>query len=66
MPQHQIQDEKECLRRVVEYLNQVASQPMDGHCTESNRIRYLRNAVLGKRWATTTLKTFYTAQYSFD
>ena len=49
MVRHQIQDEKECLRRMVEYLDNNIPQLVDCFHTESNKIRYLRKAVLGKK-----------------
>ena len=66
MARQQIQDEKECLRSMVEYLNNITPQLVDGFHTESNKIRYLRDAVLGKKWATTLLKIISTAQYNFE
>ena len=35
---HQIQDENECLRQMVEYLNNIIQQLVGGIHTESNRI----------------------------
>ena len=49
MAPYQIQDEKEYLRRMVEHLNNITPQLVDGFYTESNKIRYLRNAVLEKK-----------------
>ena len=49
MVHHLIQDEKECLHCMEEYLNNITSKLVDGFHTESNKIRYLRNAVLGKK-----------------
>ena len=39
---------------------------MDGFYTELNKIMYLRNAVLGKKWETTPLKNISLAQYNFN
>ena len=39
MTRHQIQYEKECLPRMVEYLNNITPQLVDGFHTESNKIR---------------------------
>ena len=39
---------------------------MDGFHTEPNKIRYLRNSVLDKKWATISLKNISTNQYNFD
>ena len=61
MARHRIQDEKEGLRRIVEYLNNITPQLVEGFHTESNKLRYLRSAVLGKKWATTPLKSISTA-----
>ena len=36
---HQTQDEKECLRRMVAYINNITPQLVDGFHTESNKIR---------------------------
>ena len=63
---HQIQDEKECLHRMLEYLNNIAPQLLDDFHPDSNKIRYLHNSVLGKKWATTPLKNIFTTQYNFD
>ena len=63
---HQIQNKKKCLRRIVEYLNNITPQLVDVFHTESNKIRYLRNAALGKKLATTFLKNTSMAQYNFD
>ena len=38
MPRDQIQDEKECIRQIVEYLNNITPQLLDGFHTESNKI----------------------------
>ena len=66
MVHHQIQDEKRYLRRMVEYLNNITPQLVDGFHTESNNVRYLRDALLGKKWETTSLKNITTAQYNFE
>ena len=66
MARHQIQDEKDCLHLMVEYLNNITSQLVDSFHTESSKIRYLRNAVFGKKWATNILKNMSKVQYSFD
>ena len=63
---HQIQGEKEGLERIVEYLNNITPLLVEGFHTESNKIRYLRNAVLGKKWATTKLKNISIIQYTLD
>ena len=39
---------------------------MNGFLTESDKIRYLRNVVIGKKWATKPLKNISTVQYNFD
>ena len=39
MDRHQIRDEKECLRRIVDYLNKITPQLVDGFRIESNRTR---------------------------
>ena len=64
MAHQQIRDEKECLRRIVEYLNKITSQLVDGFHSVSSKIQYLRNGVLRKRWATTPLTSIYSAQYN--
>ena len=61
-----IKDEKECLRRMIEYLNKNTLQFVDGLHTESNKIRCLLNAVIGKKWATSTMKNTSTAQYNLN
>ena len=66
MARHQIGNEKECLRCVVEYLYNKAPQLVDGFHTKSNKIRHLRNSVLGEKWATKPLNNISTAQYNFD
>ena len=66
MARHQTQDERECPRRMVEYINNITPQLVDDFYTESNKIRYLRNAIHGKKWATTPLKNISTIQYNFD
>ena len=43
MARHQIQNEKECLRRMVEYPNKMTLQLVDSFPTELNKTRYLRN-----------------------
>ena len=48
MSRHQIQYEKEFLCRMVEYLNNITPQLLDGSHTESNKTKYLRNAVLAR------------------
>ena len=49
MFRYQVQDEKEFLRCMVEYLYNIIPQLVDGFHAESNKMRYLRNAVLGKK-----------------
>ena len=49
MVRHHMQDEKERLGRIVEYLNKITPQLVNDFHTESNKIRYLRNAVLNKK-----------------
>ena len=66
MARHQIQYEKEFLRRTVEYLNNNTTQLVDGFHTESNKTRFLLNAVLGMKCATSLLKNISTTQYYFD
>ena len=61
MARHQKQDEKECLRRMVRYLNNITPELVDRFYTESNKTRYLRDAVLGKKWATNPLENTSTA-----
>ena len=51
---------------MVEYLNNITPHAVDGFHTELNKIRYLRNAVLGKKWEATSLKSISTLQYNFD
>ena len=63
---HQIRDEKEGLRLIVKCLKNITPRLVEGLHTESNKIRYLRNAVLGKKWETTPLKNISTAQHIFD
>ena len=65
MTRHQIKDEKECLNCMIEYLNNIARQLVDGFHTESNKIRHLRKSILGKRWTTTPLNNICTVQYKF-
>ena len=62
MARHPIQDEKECLRRVDEYINNITSKLVDGFHSESNKIKCLRNAVLGKKYESTPLKNISTVQ----
>ena len=50
MDRNQIQDEKEFLRRTVEYLNNITPQLVEAFHTESNKMRYLRNTVFSKKW----------------
>ena len=61
MARHQIQDEKEGLSRIVEYLKYVTPQLFEGFHNESNKVRYLRNEVPGKKWETTPSKNISTA-----
>ena len=51
--------------RMVECLNNIKLQLVDGFCTESNKTRYLRNAVLDKKQAIALLKNISTDQYNF-
>ena len=51
---------------MVESLNNMTPQLVDGFHTESNMIRYLRNAELDKKWVTTPLKNISTALYNFE
>ena len=66
MARIRIQDGKELLRRMVEYLNNITPQLVYSFHTESNKIRYLHNAVLSMKWATTPLKNISMAQYNFN
>ena len=45
----QIQYEKEFLRRMVEFLINITPQLVDGFHIESNKKRFPRNEVLGKK-----------------
>ena len=47
---HQIQDKKRCQCCLAEYLNNIASLLLNGFHTESNKMKCLRNAALGKKW----------------
>ena len=58
MVRHQIQDEKECLRRMVVYLNEITPQLVNGFHTESNKIENLSNTVFGIKWENAPLKNF--------
>ena len=51
---------------MVEYLNNITPQLVDGFHTESNKTSYIHNVVLFKKWASTPLKNIPTAQYNFD
>ena len=42
---HQIRDEKECLRRIMEYPNKITLYLVYGFHTESSLIRYLHSTV---------------------
>ena len=64
MIRHQIRDGKECLCPMVEYLNKITSKLVDSFHTESNKMGYLRNAVLDKKWETTPLKNISAEQYN--
>ena len=66
MARHRIQYEKVGIRCIVEYPDNATSQLVERFHTGSNKIRFLRNAVLGKDWTTTSLKNICTSQYSFD
>ena len=66
MARRQIQYEKECIRRMIEYLNNITQRLVGGFHTDSNKIRCLRNAVLGKKWSTTPLENISTGKYNFD
>ena len=49
LARHLIKDEKECLCSMVEYLNNIKPQLVDGSHIGSNKITYLRYAFLGKK-----------------
>ena len=66
MIHHQVHDKKEFLHHIVEYPNNITQQLVDGFHTESNQVRYLCNAVTGKKLSSTPLKNICTAQYDFD
>ena len=51
---------------MVEYLNNITPQHEYGFHIESSKIRYLRNAVFGKKWSTTPLKNISMAQCNLD
>ena len=65
MARHQIQEEKECLGRIIQNLKKNHPQLVKGLHTESNKIRYLCNDTLGKKQTKTPLADIYTAQYNF-
>ena len=50
IPRHQIRDKEEFLHRRVEYLDIITPQHVNDFHIESNKIRYLRNAVICKKW----------------
>ena len=62
---HLIQNEKECLHNLVEHFNNTVTQLMNDFHTESHKMRYLCNAVLGNKWTTFPLNNISIAQYSF-
>ena len=66
MTRNHLQDETECVRQLVKYLSKVTPHLVEGFHTERNKIRYLRNAVLGKQCATTPWKKISTARYTVD
>ena len=51
---------------MVEYLNKITTQLVDGFYTEPNKIRYLRNAEFSKKWVTTPPKNISTTQYDLN
>ena len=51
---------------MIEYFNNITAELVDGFHTELNKIRYLRNTVVGKKWETTPLKNISRAQYNFN
>ena len=57
---------EKCLICIFEYLRNTTLQLVYGFRTETNKIRYLRNAFLGEKWATTSLKNIKTVQRNFD
>ena len=46
MSQNQVLNEKECLRHLVEYLNRISTQLLEGLHTKSNKIGCLHNTVI--------------------
>ena len=50
----------------VEYLNNIILQLVHSFNTESNKISYIRNGVIRKKWETSPLKNISTSQLNFD
>ena len=61
MTYYQIKDDKECLRYMVKYLNNITPQLVDGFRTKSNKVRYLGDSILRNKWAITPPKNMSTA-----
>ena len=61
-----ISDEGVGLSKLVERINVLTPQCPPNFRSESNKIRYLRSAVLDRDWAQTPVSNITTAQYSFN
>ena len=66
MAHNQAQDEKEFLRKLVEYLSKMMPELVKGINTEPNKVQYLRCTILGKQWATIPLNNNSTSHYQLD
>ena len=51
---------------MIEYLNKVTVQLVDGFHTEKHKTRYLRNALLRKQWAEVPLKNISPNNHDYD
>ena len=57
---------KKSLRHLAKYLQNYTIQLVEGFRTESSKVGYVRNALLGKKWASSTLNNISAARYTFD
>ena len=66
MQKHQINDVSPRLKQLVDFINALTLQLLNGFGDGKHKNRYLRRAVMGFDWARNPLTQLTTSQYSFE
>ena len=66
MQTHEITDKGDSQKKLVNRINILTPQCPPGFRSESNKIRFLRSAVLDRAWDQTPVSNIITAKYTFN